>query len=471
MLYRIFTLLILLLAAPAWGSNYYVDCNAAADGDGSLSTPWDALSDVAGASFSAGDNVYFARGCTWNGSLVIPSSGSDGLPITFGAYGSGAKPILQSATEDYVILATTKTWLVFDNLDVRGSDTYGAIVLLSAANNNVVQNCNAQDTTTAGMTGCIWIYQSSGNTITRNTVSNCPQGIAVVDSDSNTISYNTVTTSTDYGIVVNTGSANNIIEHNEAYSNAGTDDRAAIGAYNPGAGNVFRYNYAHHNGDASHKYCGFWVDGDGAEEAVTFHHNISAYNTGGGYAATGNVVHIFSHNTAYKNSDASHDYGEINLFYAGENAQGYLIRNNIFVADTGKYLLRAGENQITGHTLNYNLWYGGSATPFEWGTSAYNFSNYKTASSQDANSVNSDPLLNDSYGLAGNSPAKDAGAVLYTYAAHPGDFIGAKVYGSAPDIGAIEYKDHTFGGWFFEMFIPTIFNLCASTNANCYIQP
>ena len=75
------------------------------------------------------------------------------------------------------------------------------------------------------------------------------------------------------------------------------------------------------------------------------------------------------------------------------------------------------------------------------------------------------------YQIPGNSPAKDAGAVLYTYATHPGDFIGAKVYGAAPDIGAYEYQDHTFGGWFFEMFIPTIFNLCASTNANCYTQP
>jgi hypothetical protein len=98
-----------------------------------------------------------------------------------------------------------------------------------------------------------------------------------------------------------------------------------------------------------------------------------------------------------------------------------------------------------------------------------------TANTLNYASADGDPLLidpvNNNFGLQSNSPAKDAGAVLYTYAAHPGDFIGAKVYGSAPDIGAIEYKDHTFGGWFFDLFIPTIFNLCASTNANCYTQP
>lgn len=75
------------------------------------------------------------------------------------------------------------------------------------------------------------------------------------------------------------------------------------------------------------------------------------------------------------------------------------------------------------------------------------------------------------FGLSGNSPAKDTGAVLYTYAAHPGDYYGRKIYGAGPDIGAVEYEDHTPGGWFFEFFMPTIMKLCASTNAACYIQP
>lgn len=90
-------------------------------------------------------------------------------------------------------------------------------------------------------------------------------------------------------------------------------------------------------------------------------------------------------------------------------------------------------------------------------------------------SEDGDPLLidpvNNNFGLQSNSPAKDAGAVLYTYAAHPGDYYGRKIYGDGPDIGAVEYEDHTPGGWFFEMFMPLVMKLCASTNAACYTQP
>ncbi len=69
------------------------------------------------------------------------------------------------------------------------------------------------------------------------------------------------------------------------------------------------------------------------------------------------------------------------------------------------------------------------------------------------------------------SAGKDLAAVLYTYAAYPGDYYGRKIYGAGPDIGAIEFEDVSPGSWFFEFFSPPILNLCASTNAACYIQP
>ncbi|HEY4509808.1 MAG TPA: right-handed parallel beta-helix repeat-containing protein, partial [Candidatus Paceibacterota bacterium] len=47
--------------------------------------------------FSAGDNIYFKKGETWREKLTVPSSGSSGTPITFGAYGSGNAPIITGA--------------------------------------------------------------------------------------------------------------------------------------------------------------------------------------------------------------------------------------------------------------------------------------------------------------------------------------------------------------------------------------
>jgi hypothetical protein len=49
-------------------------------------------------SFNPGDSVLFQRTCVWYGtSLTIPSGGSSGSPVTFGAYGTGANPILKGS--------------------------------------------------------------------------------------------------------------------------------------------------------------------------------------------------------------------------------------------------------------------------------------------------------------------------------------------------------------------------------------
>jgi len=94
-------LAILMTAGTAWGTVYYVDC--AADGDAGAGTStaanvaWKTVAKVNSSSFSAGDSVLFNKGCTWREQLTVPSSGSAGNPITFGAYGSGAAPILSGA--------------------------------------------------------------------------------------------------------------------------------------------------------------------------------------------------------------------------------------------------------------------------------------------------------------------------------------------------------------------------------------
>jgi hypothetical protein len=68
------------------------------DGDDELNSgtlptePWASLAKVNEAALRPGDSVLFKRGDTWREELVITRSGSEGAHITFGAYGSGAKP-------------------------------------------------------------------------------------------------------------------------------------------------------------------------------------------------------------------------------------------------------------------------------------------------------------------------------------------------------------------------------------------
>jgi len=57
-------------------------------------TAWQNLSKVNATSFLAGDTVLFKRGDTWKGTLTVPTSGTVGNLITFGAYGTGVLPII-----------------------------------------------------------------------------------------------------------------------------------------------------------------------------------------------------------------------------------------------------------------------------------------------------------------------------------------------------------------------------------------
>jgi len=80
---------------------FYVNATTGNDNNNGLSssTPWKTLSKVNSyTTFKAGDAILFRRGDIWNESLTISSSGSSSSPITYGAYGSGEKPIMNGFT-------------------------------------------------------------------------------------------------------------------------------------------------------------------------------------------------------------------------------------------------------------------------------------------------------------------------------------------------------------------------------------
>lgn len=91
-------IIILLFAGNLFATNYYVknDGNDKADGL-SDATAWKTIAKVNASKFQPGDNIYFKRGNMWREQLNVPSSGAPGAPITFGAYGSGPRPIINGA--------------------------------------------------------------------------------------------------------------------------------------------------------------------------------------------------------------------------------------------------------------------------------------------------------------------------------------------------------------------------------------
>jgi hypothetical protein len=96
------TLLFLLAFAPTlFSATYYVDATNGNDSRTGFSETmaWKTIAKVNRSGFKPGDQILFKRGDVWREQLTVPSSGSDGLPITFGAFGSSADalPVINGA--------------------------------------------------------------------------------------------------------------------------------------------------------------------------------------------------------------------------------------------------------------------------------------------------------------------------------------------------------------------------------------
>lgn len=94
-----FLIVILLSALPVCAAAYYVDATNGNDNNDGLSpsTAWKTIAKVNESHFLPGDFILFKRGETWREQLTIPSSGSPGCPIVFGANGSGVNPTINGA--------------------------------------------------------------------------------------------------------------------------------------------------------------------------------------------------------------------------------------------------------------------------------------------------------------------------------------------------------------------------------------
>ena len=111
---------LFLILLPLWpmvtgATTYYVSNSGSESANGtSTTTPWQTVAHVNAQTFNPGDSILFQAGGTWREQLIVPSSGSAGSPITFGAYGSGNNPIFmaslnKSSTADWT-LSSTNVW-------------------------------------------------------------------------------------------------------------------------------------------------------------------------------------------------------------------------------------------------------------------------------------------------------------------------------------------------------------------------
>ena len=94
----IITLLILLISLAVQATDYYCSDTGSNTNNGlSELSPFD-YAKAKTILYVAGDRLLLKRGGTYYGDWTITRSGSAGNPITIGAYGTGANPIITGFT-------------------------------------------------------------------------------------------------------------------------------------------------------------------------------------------------------------------------------------------------------------------------------------------------------------------------------------------------------------------------------------
>ena len=117
----------IVLFAPfaASATSYYVDSASGRDRNNGLApdSAWASIDRVNAASFRPGDQILFRRGASFTGMIVVNSSGSRKNPIAYGAYGSGADPIVAGGASG--ITGQGKKWITIKNLQIRSTSGAG----------------------------------------------------------------------------------------------------------------------------------------------------------------------------------------------------------------------------------------------------------------------------------------------------------------------------------------------------------
>jgi len=365
---------------------YYVNYDAADGGNGSINSPWNRIADVNSANLQPGDTVYFQRGDTWHEQLNIRTSGEPGNPITFGAYGSGAQPIIDGGdTRAYCIELDDNDNIVIQNLHLKSGNRAN---LHGYGSHNII----IEDVLVEEADGENAYFGDADNLVVRRSIFRNARGI------------------NHHGLYIGGGTNNPIIEYCE-FANNGNPTGAGL-KFNSSAGTAYvnspivRNNIFHHNG---------WVGiEDLASINAQYDHNL-LYSNGRyemKFSSDNEFLNIGSRNATFMNNtlvvedwkgSEQSNYGIYLMYddplYAGRTEGGHTIKNNIIygVSDNVKLI---AYNQGIPNTcmINYNCYYTTAnwSNAFRWRTTYYSsLASWRSASDQDRNSLAADPLFVD----------------------------------------------------------------------------
>ncbi len=119
---------------PPAAAMSYVDCSAATNGNGTQSSPFNTLTSIDATTFNPGDQIFFKRGMTCNGTLAPLGSGTTASPIVVDAYGTGPQPIIDGGMDTAAVQLTNQQGWEIDNLEIVGGNQYGVNIAGTAQN-------------------------------------------------------------------------------------------------------------------------------------------------------------------------------------------------------------------------------------------------------------------------------------------------------------------------------------------------
>src|SRR5215469_13066934 len=165
------TLSTLLLTIKANATNYYFSYSSGDDSRTSAqaqssSTPWKTIGKLNSimSILQPGDSVLFKRGDTFFGEIIIGKSGTSSSKIVFGAYGSGARPII---TE----FQTVSPWTSIGNGVYESVFTSGLPTLNMVTRNDAFQPLGRWPKATDANSGYLAYQSHSGTTsVTSNAI-------------------------------------------------------------------------------------------------------------------------------------------------------------------------------------------------------------------------------------------------------------------------------------------------------------
>jgi len=430
-----------------------------------------------------GSNIYsfdgnYGYGLVYNGAkfltLATDSSCADGEyysaagNTTYYVKSVGAAPVgVYISDFRNGCFFSSKSNITLDCINIFGC--YAAVYVLHSSapvDNITIKDCNLSSSNYGTSFNAAGSLTQNNMTVIDNSISECSEGIALISTDNGTSPY--VNTLISGNTITYTGSVNNntdlwvdvitYVTDNEAIGvqsvqNSLIKENNISGGINTAVKGLVMFHPAtaatHSNEvkDNSIKGVAKGITISGATGVGMCYDNIIKNNVISNcatfcmeyYDSSGvsGKETLFANNTLYGQAHQ--------MFLTRTPTDSYFkFINNIVYSTSSNILVSFNETGGTPNKiLDYNSYYADVSLKFKEGSTEYTtLAAWKIQSTQEAHSIDTDPLLNSSYKLRSSSPCIDAGTTIAG--------VTEYYYGSAVDIGFSEYTGSGksgFLGW------------------------